>query len=139
MRKLLILALAISGLFSNDFWETGWHQGNSMYHIENSNADRLELACNYEGSSFNWVDENEEISEVISFIINDESKITIGSSISIENRTSGDDNAWANLMSELPNAKKFIIQSGDKSYIFEPKNSKKALENVSEVCLEYLN
>lgn len=139
MKKLLLLVLAIGSLFANDFWETGFHQGNSTYHISNSKGDNLELICSYEGSSFNWVDENKEMSEVISFIINDETKITIGSSISMENRTSSDDNAWANLMSELLNAKKFIIQSGNQSYTFEPKNSKKALENISEACLEYIN
>ena len=32
---------------SKDFWETGWHQGNSMYHISNKNNDRLEMVCNY--------------------------------------------------------------------------------------------
>ena len=50
---------------SKDFWETGWHQGNSMYHISNKNNDRLEMVCNYERGSIDLIDSNDSLGGVI--------------------------------------------------------------------------
>ena len=50
---------------SKDFWETGWHQGNSMYHISNKNNDRLEMVCNYERGSIDLIDSNDSLGGVM--------------------------------------------------------------------------
>ena len=124
---------------SKDFWENGWHQGNSMYHISNKNNDRLEIACNFEGGSIDLMDSEIGLGGVINVIFDNERKIITPTSISINERTSGDDTAWGNFMYWLQNSKHFVIEAENgKKYTFEPVNSQKILEGIVESCTEYI-
>lgn len=137
MKKLLFAPLLIvSGIFAADLWESSWHQGNSIYHLSNK-KDSLELACNYEGGSLTLVDSKEDLGNVISLIINNETKITTPTRVRNAEGTSSDHNAWAKLIYELPKAKKLVIETKKKSYTFEPNNSQKELSGITESCLEY--
>lgn len=138
MKKLLLIPfLMISWLCANDMWETGYQQGNSLYHISNKKGDRLELACNYDGGSFSLVDSKDELTEVINVIINDETKIISPSRVKSTEGTDSGNIAWGNLIIALQSTSKFVIESGKNSYTFEPTNSKKVLVDMSKNCLEY--
>lgn len=138
IKILLVLFLIISGVCASDFWETDWHQGNSVYHISNKNKDRLEIACNYERGSIDLIGSKESLDGVIEVIFDNERKIITPTHISIDERTITDDRAWGNFMYELQNSKYFVIEDKNgKTYIFEPKNSQKVLENIVDNCTKY--
>lgn len=139
IKILLASILGINMLFAGDFWENGWHQGNSMYHISNKNNDRLEIACNFEGGSIDLMDSEIGLGGVINVIFDNERKIITPTSISINERTSGDDTAWGNFMYWLQNSKHFVIEAENgKKYTFEPVNSQKILEGIVDSCTEYI-
>ena len=124
---------------SKDFWETGWHQGNSMYHISNKNNDRLEMVCNYERGSIDLIDSNDSLGGVISVIFDNKRKIITPTYISIDDRTSSDDSAWGNFLYGLQNSNHFVIEAENgKKYTFEPANSKEVLDGIVESCTEYI-
>ena len=124
---------------SKDFWETGWHQGNSMYHISNKNNDRLEMVCNYERGSIDLIDSNDSLGGVISVIFDNKRKIITPTYISIDDRTSSDDSAWGNFLYGLQNSNHFVIEAQNgKKYTFEPVNSKEVLDGIVESCTEYI-
>ena len=126
-------------LESKDFWETGWHQGNSMYHISNKNNDRLEMVCNYERGSIDLIDSNDSLGGVISVIFDNKRKIITPTYISIDDRTSSDDSAWGNFLYGLQNSNHFVIEAQNgKKYTFEPVNSKEVLDGIVESCTEYI-
>lgn len=140
IKILLASILGINILFAGDFWENGWHQGNSMYHISNKNKDRLEISCNYERGSIDLIGSNDNLDEVIEVIFDNEIKIITPTHISIDERTSTDDRAWGNFMYELQNSKYFVIEAKNgKKYTFEPVNSQKILEGIVASCTEYIN
>ena len=71
--------------------------------------------------------------------LKNERKIITPTSISINERTSGDDTAWGNFMYWLQNSKHFVIEAeNSKKYTFEPVNSQKILEGIVESCTEYI-
>ena len=124
---------------SKDFWETGWHQGNSMYHISNKNNDRLEMVCNYERGSIDLIDSNDSLGGVISVIFDNKRKIITPTYISIDDRTSSDDSAWGNFLYGLQNSNHFVIEAQNgKKYTFEPVNSKEVLSDIVSSCTEYI-
>lgn len=141
MKKLFVLILlGINILFASDFWETGWHQGNAMYHISNKSNDRLEIACNFESSSINLMDSEIGLGKVINVVFDNERKIITPTYISVDERTSSDDTAWSNFMYWLQNSKHFVIEAENgKKYTFEPANSQKVLGDISTSCTEYIN
>lgn len=139
IRILLVSILGINMLMAGDFWENGWHQGNSMYHISNKNNDRLEIACNFEGGSIDLIDSEIGLGGVINVIFDNERKIITPTHISIDERTSSDDTAWGNFMYWLQNSKHFVIEAENgKKYTFEPVNSQKILDGIVESCTEYI-
>ena len=124
---------------SKDFWETGWHQGNSMYHISNKNNDRLEMVCNYERGSIDLIDSNDSLGGLINVIFDNKRKIITPTYISIDDRTSSDDSAWGNFLYGLQNSNHFVIEAQNgKKYTFEPVNSKEVLDGIVESCTEYI-
>ncbi len=139
MKKLLLVSFLMISWVYADMWETSFHQGNTLYHISNKKGDRLELACNYDGGSLSLVDSKSDLTEVINVIINNETKIISPSRVKSTEGTDSGNVAWGNLVSTLPTATKFIIESGKNSYAFEPTNSKKVLADMSKSCLEYQN
>ena len=125
---------------SKDFWETGWHQGNSMYHISNKNNDRLEMVCNYERGSIDLIDSNDSLGGLINVIFDNKRKIITPTYISIDDRTSSADSAWENFLYGLQNSNHFVIEAQDgKKYTFEPVNSKEVLSHIVSSCTEYIN
>ncbi len=75
MGKLfIVLLLGINSVFASDFWETGWHQGNSMYHLSNKNEDRLEIACDYQSSGITLMDSENGLGGLINVIFDNKKK-----------------------------------------------------------------
>ena len=79
LKKFLLVALSSAYLFGSDFWQVDFHQGTSIYNIENSKKERLSFECGYSGGSILLYNKNQEITlkndEAISFIINDGKKL----------------------------------------------------------------
>lgn len=142
LKKFIVILLLSSHLFSSDFWEVGFHQGTSIYNIENSKKEKLSFECGYSGGSIYLYNKGKEISlknnEPISFIINDEKKLTSAKSVSSTEGTDSDNRAWGNLVSQIPNAKKMIVEANNQKFIFEPTNLKE-LQDFAKSCLEYEN
>ena len=124
---------------SKDFWETGWHQGNSMYHLSNKNKDRLEIACDYQSSGITLMDSENGLGGLINVIFDNKRKIITPTYISIDDRTSSADSAWENFLYGLQNSNHFVIEAQNgKKYTFEPANSKEVLDGIVESCTEYI-
>lgn len=142
LKKVLLVALLSAYLFGSDFWENSFHQGTSIYNIENSKKEKLSFECGYSGASIYLYNKGNEVNlkkdEPISFIINDEKKLLSTKSVSSSGGTDSDNRAWGNLVSEIPRAKKIIVESNNKEFIFEPSNLKE-LEYFTKSCLEYEN
>lgn len=142
LKKVLLVALFSAFLFGSDFWETGFHQGASIYNIGNNKKEKLSFECSYSGASIYLYNNGNEVSlkdnELLSFIINDEKKLKTIKRVSSTEGTASDNRAWGNLVSEIPNAKKMIVESNSKKFIFEPSNLK-VLSDFTKSCLEYEN
>jgi hypothetical protein len=140
MGKLfIVLLLGINLVFASDFWETGWHQGNSMYHLSNKNKDRLEIACDYQSSGITLMDSENGLGGLINVIFDNKRKIITPTYISIDDRTSSADSAWENFLYGLQNSNHFVIEAQNgKKYTFEPVNSKEVLDGIVESCTEYI-
>jgi hypothetical protein len=141
MGKLfIVLLLGINLVFASDFWEKGWHQGNSMYHLSNKNKDRLEIACDYQSSGITLMDSENGLGGLINVIFDNKRKIITPTYISIDDRTSSADSAWENFLYGLQNSNHFVIEAQDgKKYTFEPVNSKEVLSHIVSSCTEYIN
>jgi hypothetical protein len=139
-KKVLLVALSSAYLFGSDFWQVDFHQGTSIYNIENSKKERLSFECGYSGGSILLYNKNQEITlkndEAISFIINDEKKLLSAKAVSSTSGTASDNTAWGNLVFELPKAKKIIVEASNQKFVFEPSNLKE-LDNFISACLEY--
>lgn len=140
LKKILLVALSSAYLFGSDFWQVDFHQGTSIYNIENSKKERLSFECGYSGGSILLYNKNQEITlkndEAISFIINDEKKLLSAKAVSSTSGTASDNTAWGNLVFELPKAKKIIVEASNQKFVFEPSNLKE-LNNFISACLEY--
>lgn len=140
LKKILLVALSSAYLFGSDFWQVDFHQGTSIYNIENSKKERLSFECGYSGGSILLYNKNQEITlkndEAISFIINDEKKLLSAKAVSSTSGTASDNTAWGNLVFELPKAKKIIVEASNQKFVFEPSNLKE-LDNFISACLEY--
>ena len=140
LKKFLLVALSSAYLFGSDFWQVDFHQGTSIYNIENSKKERLSFECGYSGGSILLYNKNQEITlkndEAISFIINDEKKLLSAKTVSSTSGTASDNTAWGNLVFELPKAKKIIVEASNQKFVFEPSNLKE-LNNFISACLEY--
>jgi hypothetical protein len=139
-KKILLVALSSAYLFGSDFWQVDFHQGTSIYNIENAKKERLSFECGYSGGSILLYNKNQEITlkddEAISFIINDEKKLLSAKAVSSTSGTASDNTAWGNLVFELPKAKKIIVEASNQKFVFEPSNLKE-LDNFISACLEY--
>lgn len=139
-KKVLLVALSSAYLFGSDFWQVDFHQGTSIYNIENTKKERLSFECGYSGGSILLYNKNQEITlkddEAISFIINDEKKLLSAKAVSSTSGTASDNTAWGNLVFELPKAKKIIVEASNQKFVFEPSNLKE-LDNFISACLEY--
>ncbi len=51
LKKFLLVALSSAYLFGSDFWQVDFHQGTSIYNIENSKKERLSFECGYSAKS----------------------------------------------------------------------------------------
>jgi hypothetical protein len=140
LKKFLLVALSSAYLFGSDFWQVDFHQGTSIYNIENSKKERLSFECGYSGGSILLYNKNQEITlkddEAISFIINDEKKLLSAKAVSSTSGTASDNTAWGNLVFELPKAKKIIVEASNQKFVFEPSNLKE-LDDFISACLEY--
>ena len=140
LKKILLVALSSAYLFGSDFWQVDFHQGTSIYNIENSKKERLSFECGYSGGSILLYNKNQEITlkndEAISFIINDGKKLLSAKAVSSTSGTASDNTAWGNLVYEIPQAKKIIVEASNQKFIFEPSNLKE-LNNFISACLEY--
>lgn len=139
-KKVLLVALSSAYLFGSDFWQVDFHQGTSIYNIENAKKERLSFECGYSGGSILLYNKNQEITlkddEAISFIINDGKKFLSAKAVSSTSGTASDNTAWGNLVFELPKAKKIIVEASNQKFVFEPSNLKE-LDNFISACLEY--
>ena len=139
-KKVLLVALSSAYLFGSDFWQVDFHQGTSIYNIENTKKERLSFECGYSGGSILLYNKNQEITlkndEAIIFIINDEKKLLSAKAVSSTSGTASDNTAWGNLVFELPKAKKIIVEASNQKFVFEPSNLKE-LNNFISACLEY--
>ncbi len=142
LKKFVILLLLCSYLFASDFWQLGFQQGTFIYNIENSKKEKLSFECGYSSASIYLYNKGNEVNlkedEPISFIINDEKKLLSAKSVSSSGGTDSDNRAWGNLVSEIPSAKKIIVESNNKKFLFEPSNLKE-LNGFTKSCLEYEN
>ena len=140
LKKFLLVALSSAYLFGSDFWQVDFHQGTSIYNIENAKKERLSFECGYSGGSILLYNKNQEITlkddEAISFIINDGKKFLSAKAVSSTSGTASGNRAWGNLVFELPKAKKIIVEASNQKFIFEPSNLKE-LNNFISACLEY--
>ena len=139
-KKILLVALSSAYLFGSDFWQVDFQQGTSIYNIENAKKERLSFECGYSGGSILLYNKNQEITlkddEAISFIINDGKKFLSAKAVSSTSGTASDNTAWGNLVYEIPQAKKIIVEANNQKFVFEPSNLKE-LDNFISACLEY--
>ena len=140
MIRLLLIALLNISVFGNDFWQLGSLQGISIFNIENSQKERLSFECGYSGAGIYLYNKGKDVNlkddSLIDFIINDEKKLSTVKRVSISSGTMSDITAWGNLIYEIPDAKKIIVEANNQKFTFEPSNLKE-LQYFVQACTEY--
>lgn len=141
MIGLLLIALLNISVFGNDFWQLGSLQGVSIFNIENSQKERLSFECGSNGGSIYLYNKGKDVNlkddSLIDFIINDEKKLSTVKRVSISSGTMSDITAWGNLIYEIPDAKKIIVEANNQKFTFEPSNLKE-LQYFVQDCNQYL-
>lgn len=140
MIRLLLIALLSISLFGNDLWQLGFQQGTSIFNIENSKKERLSFECGYTGAGIYLYNKGKDVNlkddSLIDFVINDEKKLSTVKNVSLSKGTMSDMTAWGNLVYEIPNAKKIIVEANNQKFTFEPSNLKE-LQYFVQACTEY--
>lgn len=110
MKKIVLITLLAINVIVADSWLSGWEiGGTNTYEVSNNKGDTLKIYCN---DMYTAMDLNEDNSDVITLVNNENMKFVSDSHLSPDSSGLSDELALDNFLYEVSNGKKFTIIMG---------------------------